>query len=215
MGHNTNQQPTARRKRRADLTYHSIRCTVCRHPHRETIERDYLHWHSPARIARQYPDLNSSAIYRHVHATALDAKRRRNAISSLEFIIEKAESVVPTANDIINAVCACCRLNQEGQWLDPPQQRIVTYVDERGNPLSAHAKEAATPGPQTETSRVANVASPKILQNQSPTPGIRNWFISLKTNVTRLIQSPTFATSQNRTRFSPCLRDSVARSREH
>lgn len=184
---------TPRRKRhRPDLAYHSIRCTICRHPHRATIEHDYLHWHSPARIAREYDTFNASAIYRHVQATGLDAKRRRNAIRSLEFIIEKAESIVPTANEIINAVRACCHLNQEGQWIEPLKQRIVTYLDAHGNELPARAKDAAKPNSQPKTPDITNATSPKIPQNQSPNPGIRNWFISLKTKATRLIQSPTF-----------------------
>ncbi len=189
-------QSTPSRKRRQrprpDLAYHRLRCTICRHPHRETIEHDYLHWHSPARIAREYATFNASAIYRHVQATGLNAQRRRNAIRSLEFIIEKAESIVPTANEIINAVRACSRLNDEGQWIDPPKQRIITYVDEHGNPLPASAKDAAKSTPQPKTTDVTNVTSPKTRGNQSPTPAIRNWFNSLKTNATRLIQSPTF-----------------------
>jgi hypothetical protein len=197
MGNNTNEdipQPTPRRKRRprAALAYHCIRCTICRHPHRATIEHDYLHWHSPERIAREYRDLNPSAIYRHVQATGLNAKRRRNAIRSLEFIIEKAESIVPTANEIINAVRACSRLNQQGQWIEPPKRYIFTHTDEHGNPLPTHTEDAAKSNSQPETPHVTNVTSPKISQNQSPTPSIRNWFISLKTKATRLIQSPTF-----------------------
>ena len=149
MGDNTTQnnpKSTPRRKRRrATLAYHRIKCTICRHPRRETIEHDYLHWHSPARIAREYSHLNPSAIYRHAQATGLDAKRRRNAISSLEFIIEHAASIVPTAKDVINAVRACCRLNQEGQWIDPPTRREVIQVDEHGNPLPTNAQEPQIP----------------------------------------------------------------------
>jgi hypothetical protein len=198
MGNNTNEdipQPTPRRKRRprADLAYHCIRCTICRHPHRATIEHDYLHWHSPERIAREYATFNASAVYRHVQATGLNAQRRRNAIRSLEFIIEKAESIVPTANEIINAVRACCRLNQQGQWIEPPKRYIVTYTDQHGNPLPTHTEDAAKLNSQPETPRVTNVTSPKISQNQSPTRPIRNWFISLKTKATHLIQSPTFS----------------------
>jgi hypothetical protein len=196
MENNTRQdtpQPTPRRKRRprADLAYHTIRCTICRHPHRETIEHDYLHWHSPERIAREYATFNASAVYRHVHATGLDVKRRRNAITSLEFIIEKAESIVPTANEIINAVRACSRLNQQGQWIEPPKRYIVTHIDEHGNPLPTHAEDATNLNSQPKTPHATNVTSPQSSQNQSPTPGIRNWFISLKTKATRLIQSPT------------------------
>jgi hypothetical protein len=188
-----NPQPTPRRKRRprANLGYHSIRCTICRHPHRETIEHDYLHWHSPERIAREYATFNASAVYRHVQATGLNAQRRRNAIRSLEFIIEKAESIVPTANEIINAVRACSRLNQQGQWVEPPKRYIFTHTDEHGNPLPVHAEDTANLNSQPETPHVTNVTSPKISQNQSPTRTIRNWLISLKTKATRLIQSPT------------------------
>jgi hypothetical protein len=193
--HQDNSQLPPRRQRRprAALAYHCIRCTICRHPHRATIEHDYLHWHSPERIAREYTTFNASAIYRHVRATGLNAQRRRNAIRSLEFIIEKAESIVPTANEIINAVRACSRLNQQGQWIEPPKRYIFTHTDEHGNPLPTHTEDAAKSNSQPETPHVTNVTSPKISQNQSPTPSIRNWFISLKTKATRLIQSPTFS----------------------
>lgn len=63
-----------------------------------------------------------SAIYRHVHATGLYAKRRRNALQSLELIIEHAADIVPTANEVTNAVRACSRLNDEARKLRLPAQ---------------------------------------------------------------------------------------------
>ncbi|MFZ0521979.1 MAG: hypothetical protein WAL95_13210 [Candidatus Acidiferrales bacterium] len=212
-----NPQSAQRRKRRrrATLAYHRIKCTICRHPRCETIEHDYLHWHSPARIAREYSALNPSAIYRHAQATGLDAKRRRNAISSLEFIIEHAASIVPTAKDVIHAVRACCRLNQEGQWIDPPNRREVIQVDEHGNPLPTDAKETANPEAQPKTSHVTNVTSRKNPENQSPTLPIRNWFISLKTKATRLIQSQTFShfPKSQKSASAPPQTASVSRSK--
>jgi hypothetical protein len=33
---------------------HGRKCKVCRHPDRDAIERDFLRWHSPDRIAEDY-----------------------------------------------------------------------------------------------------------------------------------------------------------------
>jgi hypothetical protein len=46
---------------------------MSRHPHREAIDQDFLHWRSPEILARVYGIPDHSAIYRHVHATGLYA----------------------------------------------------------------------------------------------------------------------------------------------
>jgi len=33
---------------------HSRKCSVCNHPEREAIEEDFIHWHSPINIARDF-----------------------------------------------------------------------------------------------------------------------------------------------------------------
>ncbi|MGC2706574.1 MAG: hypothetical protein WA361_18805 [Candidatus Acidiferrales bacterium] len=45
---------------------------------------------------------------------------------SLEHVIERAESVMPTADAIIRAVRACGRLNAKGEWVDPPRQMVYS-----------------------------------------------------------------------------------------
>ena len=184
--------PHRQPRRRPALAHHRIKCSVCRHPHLAAIERDYLHWHSPAHLALAYGIPNPSAVDRHAHATGLNARRRRNTINSLEFLIEHAESVVPTANEIINAVRACSLLNNQGVWTDPPRRHVVVHVDEQGNPLPAPEQTPAKPHPTRQSPPVTNVTSAQNAQFQSPTRAIRNWFKSLKTKTTRLIQSPTF-----------------------
>ena len=95
-----------------------------------------------------------SAIYRHVHATGLYAKRRRNALQSLELIIEHAADIVPTANEVTNAVRACSRLNDEARWIDPPKRHIVVHVDEHANPLRSPGRSRLRRpprSPQTST----------------------------------------------------------------
>jgi len=90
------QPPSPPRKRRRTPTHlarHKIKCGICRHPHREAIEQEFLHWRSPESLARA----DCSAIYRHVYAIGLYAKRRRNLLPSLELIIEHAADIVPTA----------------------------------------------------------------------------------------------------------------------
>jgi hypothetical protein len=34
-----------------NLARHALRCAVCRHPNREIIEDDFLHWRNPSRAA--------------------------------------------------------------------------------------------------------------------------------------------------------------------
>ena len=51
--------------RRADLERHSRKCTICRHPDRDAIEHDFLHWCHPVDIAEEFGLADHSSIYRH------------------------------------------------------------------------------------------------------------------------------------------------------
>jgi hypothetical protein len=57
---------------------HEYNCSVCSHIHREEIERDFVNWVSPARIAKHYKLANRASVYRHAHAFGLFPKRQRN-----------------------------------------------------------------------------------------------------------------------------------------
>jgi hypothetical protein len=106
-------------------TYHSRNCKICRHPERAAIEYDFLHWRNAGKIAEEY-SLPWRSVYRHAHAAHLFDKRSRNLRSSLEFLIEGASRVEPSADGVIRAVELYARLDDEGRLRDVPKtQRIV------------------------------------------------------------------------------------------
>ena len=43
-----------KRQHRAAIARHQRKCSVCQHPERESIEKEYLDWRSPQKIARDY-----------------------------------------------------------------------------------------------------------------------------------------------------------------
>ncbi|MGH9733078.1 MAG: hypothetical protein ACRD8A_00640 [Candidatus Acidiferrales bacterium] len=117
----------ARIKRSARLNYHGIRCVICNHPDRETIEQDFLHWRSPAEIAQEFNLGHCRGIYRHAHALGLFKQRADQLRHGLGSIMEQAANVTPTANDIIRAVRAYSCLDEDGHWHEPTRRVIITH----------------------------------------------------------------------------------------
>ncbi len=115
---------------------HSRKCSICRRKDRKDIEDAYLRWRSPGSIMREFRLAHHSVIYRHAHATGLAAQRKANLHTALEYIIEKAESVEPTASAVIAAIRICAQM--DGLWTEPPRTYIVIHKN---------ANEAARPGP--------------------------------------------------------------------
>ncbi|HEV2380982.1 MAG TPA: hypothetical protein VG206_14470 [Terriglobia bacterium] len=116
-----------RAKRPARLNYHGIRCVICKHPDRETIEHDFLRWISPAEIAKEFNLGHCRGIYRHAHALGLFKQRADQLRHRLGLILEHAGNVTPTANDIIRAVRAYACLDDEGHWHEPTRRVIITH----------------------------------------------------------------------------------------
>jgi hypothetical protein len=118
--------------------YHRIKCNVCSHPNRAAIDEAFLRWESPETLVRKFGIAHRSSIYRHAHATGLYAKRRRALSSSLEFIIEHAGHVVPTASEFFRAVKEYGQLDDQGQRIVPSKpliiQRVSVSCPETGSP---------------------------------------------------------------------------------
>jgi hypothetical protein len=106
-------------------SHHSRHCTVCRHPEREAIEEDFIHWHPPRHIATDYK-ITTRALNRHAHAAGLFSLRDRKLRFALGHIVERAMDVTPTADSIIRAVQAYTRVNDSGQWVELPTHVIVS-----------------------------------------------------------------------------------------
>jgi hypothetical protein len=125
----------AARKSRAALARHSRKCSVCKHPDREAIEHEFLRWHSPDDIAEDYGIADHSAIYRHVHATGIFARRRQTIRLALEPLLEQAHTVKVTASAIISAFRPYAQIDDAGEWI-PPAKRVIVH----------HAVEPSAPG---------------------------------------------------------------------
>ena len=145
-----------------DLARHRRKCSICRHPERETIEDLFIHWHSPNTIANYFDDTADDAedagdesanrlritwvaIYRHAYAVGLDEVRRRNLRFAFEHILEQAGDITPTSASIMaaaRAYAAC--VNGTGQWNDPPKQVIVTNILKRETETPFTARDART-----------------------------------------------------------------------
>ena len=112
-----------------DESHHERRCTICRHPERETIEEAFLQWRNVQFIARDFNITGGrSAIYRHARALKLFKQRNLCLRSSLEFVIEQSERIMPTAEGLVKAIRAYTRINDAGEWIDTPTTHIIQVM---------------------------------------------------------------------------------------
>jgi hypothetical protein len=102
-----------------DPNRHARKCRICRHPDRDAIEADFLHWRSPHEIASAYSLPDRTIIYRHAHATGLFDERRHTLRFVLGNLLEQADRVPATASGIVQAVRLYAELNDAGQWSAP------------------------------------------------------------------------------------------------
>jgi hypothetical protein len=131
-----NLRPTAPRKpsrpktqTEIDISHHERHCTICHHPERESIEEAFCQWRKVKFIAREFNATGGpTAIYRHARALKLFKQRNLTLRSSLEFVIEQSECVVPTAEGLVKAIRAYTRINDVGEWIDTPTTHIVKVI---------------------------------------------------------------------------------------
>ena len=136
---------------------HTRKCTVCNHPEREAIEEDFIHWHSPINIAAQFNLPDREVIYRHARAAGLFGRRKQNLRFVLEHFMDRAERVSVTADSIIRAVHVYTRINERGEWVEPPTTHIAL------NPGMAHRRSRI----RRRKSRISNRHTPKLKQGVS------------------------------------------------
>ena len=135
------------KKHPINLGRHAAECKICVHPQRKQIERDFLDWRSPIKIAEQYGLRNRASVYRHAHALGLMDKRARNVRAALEKIIEKAGEVEVTSAAVVSAVSAYARINSAGQWVERSEHIDLNALFERmsGAELVTYAREGTLP----------------------------------------------------------------------
>ena len=125
-------EPTPKRRRRRQapapeapapsqsqptLSHHARHCTICRHPERQAIEEEFIHWHSPKNIAHGYA-VGARSVYRHARALGLFERRAAKLRDALGHIIEKVESVSINADAVVRAVYAHAHLSSSGRWIE-------------------------------------------------------------------------------------------------
>jgi hypothetical protein len=127
------RQPRPRGPQRelTDLERHERKCIICQHPLRDAIDDYFLQWYPSRRIAQEFQIAKVRCIYRHAHATGLMQRRRLTVRDSLEYIVERAYDVVPSAEAVIQAVQACSRINSQGEWVDPVKRVIFSSEIQR------------------------------------------------------------------------------------
>jgi hypothetical protein len=123
-----------------DLARHERKCSVCQHPEREAIEETFLHWHSVVDIKVEFDLPGTTAIYRHAHAYGLFERRARNFRFALEHIFEGAVYSSPSASEVIQAIRAYSRLNDDGKWIDQPTTHMVMVAASPAAPALPLAK---------------------------------------------------------------------------
>lgn len=106
-------------------SHHERHCKICSHRDRAEIEADFIEWADPRDIVREY-NISRASIYRHARAVGLFACRSRNLRFALGRLIESVDSVHPTPDSIVRAIHAFARINDEGQWVEPPAHVIVS-----------------------------------------------------------------------------------------
>jgi hypothetical protein len=144
----TNKSIADREKPRSvSRSRHEYNCSVCSHPHREEIERDFVNWVSPATTAKQFKLANRASIYRHAHALDLFPKRQRNVRAALEKIIERAGEVDVTAQAVVAAVQAYSKINTAGLWIDRSEHVDLNAIFEKmtTQELEAYAQSGSLP----------------------------------------------------------------------
>jgi hypothetical protein len=123
-----------------NLGRHAAQCRVCNHPSRAAIEFDFLNWRNPFDLVKSYHLRNLSTIYRHAHAVGLFSRRRLNLRFALERIVERVNEVPVTANAVLRSVRAITRINDAGEWVDPPSRVIISREDSTESQPSRRGK---------------------------------------------------------------------------
>jgi hypothetical protein len=151
-----------------DLSHHERRCSICHHPDREAIEEAFLQWRRVRNIDLDFkPEGGLTAIYRHARAFNLFKQRNLGLRSALEFVIERAENVVPTAEGLVKAIRAYTRINDAGEWIDTPTTHIVKVMPMR-DPEPRNVTNSASVYPDNGRARADEVRASE-LKNVTPT----------------------------------------------
>lgn len=131
----THQSPLS--PRRPNLARHARKCAICNHPDRNDIEGDFLRWRDPVDIKVHYSLPSRSSVYRHAEFTGLLARRRRNLRGVAERILECVDDAKVSGNTILRAMRIFAHVTEDGQWIEPPKESLVTHIHKFEQPAPA------------------------------------------------------------------------------
>ena len=128
---------------------HQRKCAVCRHPNREEIEEEFIHWHDVWFLAKDYNIQDYRSIYRHARVFGLIERRRENRRYMLDRVLESFPSKA-TAYSVIQALRAYSCLTDDNRWVEPPTrvEYAITANRAQNPPLES---ESISPGGKSPT----------------------------------------------------------------
>jgi hypothetical protein len=134
---------TSRKTKQANLKYHRLRCQICRHALCRQIEEAFLQWRSPKVIMHCFGIKTETAIYHHAHALGLFNLRNHSLSHALGNIIEGADTVSPTTQDVLRAIYALAHINDQGQWVHPTNKSEVVRHSAPPQSIASEVKSKA------------------------------------------------------------------------
>lgn len=153
----------------ATLHRHITHCTICNHPDRDAIDQCILHWESPTAIADEFDLGDRRVIWRHARALGLFRIRMEQSQHALGFLIEQAQSVVPSADAIIRAIRALSCLDENGHWHEPRKEVVITHRYEQVPAEGSHdgppRRRPRPRPPQPGQSRPADSVAGRFLRS--------------------------------------------------
>lgn len=165
--HRASHRPT----HRVNLGRHAAQCRICNHPSRAAIEFDFLNWRNPFDLVQGYGLRSLSTIYRHAHATGLFGRRRLNLRFALERMVERVNEAPVTASGIIRCVRAITRMNDAGEWIDPPSRVIISRedsVEPQRSPRGKSSRHNSSRANRKPNPPAATIFEPALLEEISP-----------------------------------------------
>lgn len=150
-----------RKQNPINLGRHRQSCTICAHPDRENIERDFVDWKSAIQISTDYSLASRQTVYLHAKAFGLYPKRDRNIRAALASFIERGSGVEVTAASYIAAVQAYAKINAAGQWVERSEYINLNELFDRMSraELEKYAKDGELPDWFTQNVRTTAVVS--------------------------------------------------------
>jgi hypothetical protein len=109
---------------------HQRKCAVCRHPDRDEIEEEFIHWHDVWHLAKKYNIQDYRSIYRHARVFGLIERRRENRRYMLDRVLESFPSGA-NAQSVIQAIRAYSCLTDDNRWVEPPTRVEYTITANR------------------------------------------------------------------------------------